>query len=174
MTTALSTLVPALKRELAVPGTFADVFPDTGERDLRGALADGFAEAQLSGFFGDVTLTYDGVADPPDWTTDPDLSLSGGALIVIITSIRFIRAQLRNLPTSQRYKAGPVEMETQKAASLLKGELDYLTERLDRLIANAQAAARSSAGLATVFDNYIARGGDITQAGGFYLHEYRG
>lgn len=171
--TALSTLVDALKRELAVPGTFDDVFPDTGQSDLVGSLADGFAEAQLQGFFSDVALTS--VAGPPvDWTTTPDLSVAGGAMVVIVTSIRFIRAQLRNLTTSERYKAGVVEMETQRAASVLRGELDYLTGRMDALIAQADKRARASAGMATVFDNYIARSGDIYAAGGFFAYEYRG
>jgi hypothetical protein len=172
--TALSTLIEPLKRELAVPGTFPDVFPDTSNADLLGSLADGFAEARLAGFFPDVTLTQVGAAPSLDYETDPDLSLAGTAVVVILTSIRILRSQLRNINSGQRYKAGPVEFETTKAASMLKAELDYLTGRLDKIIENADKAARASAGLATVFDGYIARGGSIERAGGLYAYEYRG
>lgn len=168
--TNISTLVPALKRELAVPGTFATVFPNTEDPDLVGALADGFAEAQLFGFFKDVALTAAG----DDWESDPDISAAGGALVVIYTSIRAIRAQLRNLKTTQRYKAGPVEFETQQAASVLTAELAFLQKRLDDIIKNAEGAARASAGIATVFDNYLAR--NVQQAcwSGFFPYEYSG
>lgn len=164
--TALSTLVPALQRELAVPGTFETVFPDTTSADLTASLADGFSEAQLHGFFPNTTLTE----DAGDWLTDPDLSQSGGALIVIFTSMRFIRAQLRATATGERYKAGPVEFELQRAATLLKAELDYLQKRLDDLIANAEAAVYP---LAVVHDNYLARNREMFSYGGFYPYEYK-
>jgi hypothetical protein len=165
--TAISELVPALKRELAVPGTFEDVFPLTEDVDLTMSLADGFAEAQLYGFF--PTLTLDDLGD--DWETSQELSGSGAALVVIFTSMRIIRASLRSLLTSERYKAGPAEMEIQRSANLLRDELKFLKERLDGLVSNAKAAARPAT---AVFDNYLARGGGITQAGGLYVYEYRG
>lgn len=166
--TALSELVPALKRELAVPGTFADTFPQTEDTDLTASLADGFAEAQLYGFFPDLTLEDDGGGD---WDTSQDLSGSGAALVIIFTSMRIIRASLRSLLTNERYKAGPAEMEMQRSAMLLRDELKFLKERLDGLVANAKAAARPPV---AVFDNYFARGGGITQVGGLYVYEYRG
>ena len=168
--TAMSSLVESVKRELAVPGTFAEIFPSTQDSDLIASLADGFAEAQLNGFFPDVALNSDG----QDWESDPDLSLAGTAVVVIFTSIRILRAQIRNLNTSERYKAGAVEMETQKAASVLKAEVDWLEKRLQAIVENAQKQARASAGLAAVFDNYIARGGDIWAAGGLASYEYKG
>lgn len=167
--TALSTLVPALKRELAVPGTFETLFPNTSDDDLTGSLADGFGEARLQGFFPDIALSSEGEG----WETDPELSLSGSTLVVIFTSMRFIRAQIRNLNSVERYKAGPAEFETQRAATTLKAELDFLQKRMDTLIANAKATARASVGLATVYDNYLARGGDVLAAGGLYSHEFR-
>ncbi|MGN5511038.1 hypothetical protein, partial [Campylobacter coli] len=72
--TAMSTLVPALQRELAVPGTFEDVFPDTDETMLTDLLADGFAEAQLNGFFPTISMAVDEDLEPPSWATTPDLS----------------------------------------------------------------------------------------------------
>lgn len=164
--TALSTLVPALKRELAVPGTFTTAFPETQDDDLTASLADGFAEAQLYGFFPEVELIEDGL----DWETSAELSGSGAALVIIFTAMRIIRANLRGLLTSERYKAGPAEFEIQRSANLLRDELKYLRDRLDSLVADAKASTRG----VTVFDNYAARGGGITNTGGLYVYEYRG
>jgi len=174
--TALSALVPSLKRELAVPGTFDDVFPDTGDTDLVDSLADGFAEAQLQGFFPDMALT----AVDSDWTTSADLSASGGTLVTLFTAARILRAQIRALNTSERYKAGSSEVEFQRGVTILKDELAYIAQRLRDLIILAQARARGARS-ATVHDNYLARGGGITMGlsglGPYgcdlYPHEYR-
>lgn len=150
--TSLQTLVDPLKRELAVPGTFDDVFPDSGDDDLLGSLADGFAEAQLRGFFPTLTLTQ--TSSPLDYETSEELSLAGTAVVIIFTSMRIIRAQIRATNTLERYKAGVTEFEIQHAASLLKGELDFLQSRLNDLITQARQA---HAPMAVVFDNYTAR-----------------
>lgn len=170
--TALSTLAPALKRELAVPGTFDTVFPDTLDEDLVGALADGFGEAQLFGFFGDVTLnlTQDGTGAVVDGNTESPLSAAGATLVVIFTSMRIIRAQLRALSSSERYKAGATEFEITRSAMLLRDELKFLRDRLDQLTLQARRPAVS----ATVMDNYVARNAQAAQFGGFYSYEYRG
>ena len=156
--TLLSTLVPALQRELAVPGTFEDVFPDTTEDDLTASLADGFAEAQMWGFFPEMSLTQNG----DDWDTSQDLSPSGGSLVVYFAAARIIRAQLRNTYTVERYKAGPAEVEFNRAATVLKDELDYLTERIAALIDDAK---RGAIPLVTVHDNYWARGAGLLPFG---------
>jgi hypothetical protein len=165
--TLLSTLVPSLQREIAVPGTFADVFPDTSDDDLVDTLADGFAEAQLWGFFPTMSLVEAG----DDWDTSEDLSPSGGVLIVYYAAARIIRAQLRNLNTVERYKAGPAEVEFQRAASVLKDELDYLTSRIADLVVDAK---RGTIPLAHVHDNYWARslaGAGLPIAAGWYPWE---
>jgi hypothetical protein len=154
--TALSTLVPSLKRELAVPGTFDDVFPDTLDTDLIGALADGFGEAQMWGFFPTLTLTPNG----SDWETSEPLSAAGSTLVVLFAASRILRSQIRNLNTTERYKAGPAEMELGRSAGVLKDELDYITDRLAALITEAKTSSRAS--LAVVHDNYFARGGGVT------------
>lgn len=166
--TAMSELVPALQRELAVPGTFADTFPLTSDDDLADSLADGFAEAQLYGFFPDLTLDD----STGDWETSEDLSGSGAALVVIFTSMRIIRATLRGILTAERYKAGPAEFEIQRSANLLRDELAFLKSRLDDLVAAAKEAARG-ASTVMVFDGYLARGGMLTQTTGLFAYEYR-
>lgn len=167
--TLLSTLVEPLKREIAVPGEFANVFPSTSDDDLIGSLADGFAEAQLWGFFGTMTLT----AVTDDFETDPDLSAAGGAIILTFTATRIIRAQLRALNSAERYQAGPVKYEIEKAASVLKDELDFLQDRLNALIEEGRRASNASARLATVFDNYSRRA-SLQLCGGFYAYELGG
>lgn len=160
--TDLATLVEPLKRELAIPGVFEDVFPDTDDTALTESLKDGFAEAQLSGYFTDVTLT--------GGETSSDLSLAGGALIVLITSMRILRAQLRSLNMNERYKAGPVEFETNKSTNLLRDELAYMRTRLQDLLANA----RRSTSQIYVNDGYFARAAAYSDYGAFYGYEWRG
>lgn len=164
--TALSSLVEPLKRELAVPGVFDDAFPDTDDAALAASLADGFSEAQLFGYFNDMTLS-----PGPGYETSQDLSAAGGALVLLFTSMRIIRAQMRSLLTSERYKAGAAEYEIQRSANLLRDELKYLQTRLDGLIVTAQRAARGARS-ATVIDNYWSR--QTAMFGGFYAHEYKG
>lgn len=170
--TALSTLIEPLKRELAVPGTFSTVFTGTTDQDLLGSLADGFAEARLRGFFPTVDLATvtGGVPFDPDYETSEELSLAGTALILIFTSMRILRAQLRALNTVERYKAGPTEFEIQHSASLLKAELDYLQKRLDDIVDEAQQSQRP---LAVQIDNYAARV-EASFYGGFYAYEFGG
>lgn len=168
--TALSTLVEPLKRELAVPGTFDDVFENTTDADLLASLADGFAEARLRGFFPTMDLAAVTGGEPdPDYETSEDLSLAGTALTLIFTSMRILRAQIRAMNTLERYKAGPTEFEIQHASSLLKAELDYMQKRIDDIVAEAQTAVRPLA--AFQYDNYSARV-EASFYGGLYAHEY--
>lgn len=166
--TALSSYVDPLKRELAVPGTFDDTFPSTLDTDLVGSLADGFSEAQLWGFFTTLTL----MEDNGDWETSEALSGAGGTLVTLFAAGRIIRAQIRALNTTERYKAGPAEVEFGRAATVLKTELDYINGRIKDLIDEAKLAARGTLS-ATVHDNYYARGGGVTLGVRFYDYEYR-
>lgn len=164
--TALTDLVEPLKRELAVPGVFEDVFPDSDDAALAASLADGFSEAQLHGYFPTLTL-----GASPDFTTSEDISAAGGALIVMFTGMRIIRAQLRSMLLNERYKAGAAEYEVTRSANLLRDELKYLQSRLDALILNAQRASRGAVSV-SVIDNYWARNEQMF--GGFYAHEFKG
>jgi hypothetical protein len=149
--TALATLVEPLKRELAVPGTFDTIFPDTDDTALEGSLADGFGEAQLRGFFPTFELTEDDGA----YETTEDLTAAGAALVLIFTSMRIIRAQLRALTSSEAYKAGNVEFSSSRASNLLRDELKYLDSRVNAIIAEGLRASRIVK--VEVFDNYRVR-----------------
>lgn len=172
--TALETLVPALQRELAVPGTFATAFPDTLVDDLIGSLADAFAQCRLDGFFPALTLdTSD--PDPTVWATDPDLSDAGGALIVIYAATSILRAKLRTVLTSTTYKAGSVEASQAQSATLLRAELEYLAGRQKDLIAAGVTNARTCS--ADQVDGYLARLScwpAVGYSGGFFPYEYLG
>lgn len=170
MATNLETLVEPLQRELAVPGEFATYFPETSEDGLLGTLGDAFAECQLDGFFGTQTLDLD------TYDVSPDLSMPGGALVVLYAASRTIRARLRSQNTTERYKAGPVEFETGKAASLLTAELKLIQDTKDRLIKQGKKAGSMD----YVFDGYFSRAAvswsslAVERSSGFFAYELAG
>lgn len=164
--TDLADLVPALKRELAAPGDFETTYPNSDDNDLTARLADGFALAQLDGFFPDVALDID------DFTSDPDLSAAGGALVVLYAALQVIRAQIRATQASFRAKAGPVEYEVQQSATLLRDELKFLIARRDSLVAEAVLSSRQTF-VIDAYLNHVLLDLDPSYAtyGGFYAYE---
>jgi hypothetical protein len=159
--TQLITLVPALKRELAVPGEFPTTFPNTQDSDLAGSLADSFAQAQLDGFFSKQ------VVDPVALTVNPGLSSGGGALIIIYASERMIRSQLRALKTTVKYEAAGVIYETQQSANVLTEQLKEFSVRRLRLLSLILRQARSARAV-YVTDGYL------TRSQGYYPLNYYG
>lgn len=162
--TDVDTLVGAFKREVAIPGTFTTAFPTITDVDAGLSLQDAFAQAQLDGFFGKSTL------DPTTGVITPDLSLAGGALIVIYAGLRLVRQQLRDLKTATRYKAGPTSYEVEQSAAMLTEDLKQLERRRKDLLSNAMRAGRG-AGTTFVLDAYAARAGSWSFYGGFFPSE---
>lgn len=128
----LSEFVESLKREVAVPGTFAANFPTTTDDDLTGQLADAFAEAQLDGFFSTYDMDQNAVVTP-------DLSNAGQALVVIYAGIRFITTRMANLKSHTRYEASGAVFEQDNAASVLVQILKDLKDKKTRLVTLASA-----------------------------------
>ncbi len=159
--TDLSTLVEALKRELAVPGDFANVFPNTTDDDLAGSLADAAAEAQLDGFLGGSVI------DPNALTISPAISSGAGALFIIYAGVRVIRAQLRNTQNRQKYEAGGAIYDVETSASILTQELKDFTDRKKNLLALILRQSRAG-GAVYVRDGYL------TRARGYYPVSYWG
>lgn len=149
----LDGLIESYKREVAPPGQFDEVFPGVTEDDVLGALADGFAEAQLEGFFSNYTL------DPDAFTVDPLLTSAGGALVVIYAGMRTVRNILRS-NVSTRYKAGSVEYETSQSASTMVELLKDMRQRRQELI----NLGRRGGSATYVLDGYFSR---MTVAGSF-------
>lgn len=172
MAVDLIDLVEPLRREVNPPGS--DLFPDSTEDDWLGSLTDAFWElrlhALLAGFeenaaarggpteFGQgkvtpvgVDATYD---DPNGFSPTQDLGRELQQLIVLWAGYKVTLARLGALNTVFRAKAGPVEYETQQAASVLKGLLDTLKARIDFILNDLRDANSSSI---AVFDALIER-----------------
>jgi hypothetical protein len=171
--TDLSTLVEPLKRELAVPGEFPSVFPNTSDDDLTGKLGDAFAQAQLYGFFGAQVLDADAA------TVTPGISSGGGAMVILYAAESVIRAQLRSLKTHEKYESAGSSYEVEQAATVLKAELDALRDRRNDLLALIQRQIRGGRSV-YVSDAYVTRAfgyypsGYFGELGSFYGYELSG
>ncbi len=127
MAVDLSDLIESLQREVSQPGAETTTFPDANDDVYLGHLSDGFWEAVLDGVISGYTEA-DGIVTPLD-EDDDDLSRELQQLVVIYAGMRINKNQLTAMDTLFRAKAGPVEYETQKAASVLKAQWDYLVAR---------------------------------------------
>jgi hypothetical protein len=165
-------LIDPLKREVQPPGS--DLFPDATDDEWGGALSDAFWEVRLYGFLpgfeenvaarggwptfvegivtpiGVLDDTYD---DPTGYLTGTDLSRELQQLIVLWAAWKIVLNRMASLNTTFRTKAGPVEYETQNAASVLKAVLDALKARIDLVLTTLPGAG----GGAVVFDAMIER-----------------
>jgi hypothetical protein len=150
MATDLFDTVPALKRAVAVPGTFPDVFPSTTDADLSAILLDAFSEAQLDGFFPTYTSTDDGLVTE-------DLTRGEEALIVIYAAIRIIQSQIRNTKSHVRYEAGEVVFEQDYGSSTLNELLKQYAKRKEDLIDALLGDQTSGAREFMMADQYLQR-----------------
>lgn len=149
--TDLATLIPALKRGLAVPGTFGDLFPDTLDADLLGVLADAMAEAQLDGLLQGYTWTDAGVLDG-------DLTRAEQAAVVIYAECRVLVSEIRNRKTHRRYEAGPAVFEEDQSANTLVELLKEMTARKREIKLEASTNGVESA--FAMADMYLLRSAD--------------
>lgn len=146
--TDLADAVDSLKNALAVPGTFADIFPDTTDDDLAAVLLDGFAEAQLYGFFSTYTATDEAVVTP-------NLTRREMSLIVLYTTVRVLRAELKNRKTHVRYEASGTVFEQDTAVGLLVALLKTYEDEKKTV---TKAGVTSGAGTAFYMaDQYLER-----------------
>lgn len=147
----LSDLIPDLKSEMSAPGL--DLFPAGTNAQWLSQLRNAFWEAWLDGFMGGYSVDDDGIVTPDD---DSGVVLGRGTqqLIIFYAYVRILKSQLLNLKTTFRAKAGPVEYETQQAASVLKALLDDAIDR--RNVYLAELSTEGSVSPITV-DMVIAR-----------------
>jgi len=135
--TDFHTQVGWLKREVAVPGTFATVFPNTTDEDLAMALVDGFYKARLDGWLPGVEC------DPDTAVPTPAISMAAMALVVVYSGIKFVSNQIKELNTVFRAKSGNEEFETQKGPSILVERLKEMqAEKNDLLVQARKPTAR--------------------------------
>lgn len=171
MAVNLINLVDSLKREVNPPGT--DLFPDATDDAFFGSLTDAFWEVRLygllSGFeedvaarggdvsFGEGIVTPIGAKvgyDAPSGYAATDLSRELQQMIVLWGGWKIVLARLTNLNTVFHAIAGPVQIEIQQSASVLKGVLDALRERIEFLLKYLSRFGGSSV---AVFDGIIDR-----------------
>lgn len=123
---ALSLLIPALQRFVAPPGEFETLFPNAGDEDLLGSLADGFAECQLKGFFSGYDL------DVVTVEVAPDVTVPQGSLIVLFAGVRILQTEIRNRKSHSKQEANGLVNEVDYSAAVLTELLkEYQAEKLE-------------------------------------------
>lgn len=150
MAVDLGDLIQRARDEVSVPG--GDLFPNASDDDWINSLASAFWDAHLNGFFvgfveldGEVTPVVDG---------DPDLTGAEQQMIVLWTGFRSVRAQLLRLPTKSRSKAGPVETETERSATILRDLLKDFRGKIEQLRTEIVGTTRTPT---YAFDAVLAR-----------------
>lgn len=131
MAVDLGDLIESLRREVSQPGAELTTFPDSNDDIFFGHLQDAFWETRLDGVITGYTEA-DGLVEPI--SGDDELGRELQQLVVIYAGLRIIRNQLINMNTVFRAKGGPVEYETQKAASVLKAAYDSMISRRDHIL----------------------------------------
>lgn len=146
-----------LKREVAVPGTFTRLFPETTDDHLAASLVDGLYRAKLDGWLPSVE------ADPDTFETNVAISQTAVAVVIVYSAIKFIQNQITNMPTGQRYEApGGIVSDTQRSASVLAERLRELNEERKQLVAAALGVRNGRpATTVTMLDGYAIRVGSM-------------
>lgn len=139
--TDLGDHIETLQRSVAVPGTFATIFPDTTDDDLIGSLMDAYAEAQMDGFFAGPSGP---ALDLDTAVITPDISLAQVRLVVLYAAYQIISTQLLNLKNKVRYEAKGVIYETEQASTVLTGLLKSFGDRKALLLLRAQRLGAGS------------------------------
>lgn len=116
MSVDLSDLVEFVRVEVSPPGS--DLFTSATDDHWLMALRNAFWSVRMEGMLAGYTEA-DGLVDPIN-VGDEDLTRDLQQLIVLYAAVQAVMNQLRDLKTSFRAKAGPVEFETQQSAQVLR------------------------------------------------------
>lgn len=130
MSVDLSDLIPNLKVQVNPPGQ--DLFSTTTNNEWVMRMENAFWNARLDGLFG-AYKAADGEVVPLD-PNAPDIGRDGLQLVILYAAMDIVVTEMRNLQSSFKAKAGPVEYEQQRSAVLLKGVLDTLNARIKAII----------------------------------------
>lgn len=169
MAANLFDLVDALRLAVNPPGT--DLFPDATDDEFLGALINSFWELRIYNMldaweenaagrggpasFTDGIITPIGVDEgydaPTGWASS-DMGRELQAMVVLWAGWTIVLNRMGSLSTVFRAKAGPVEYETQNAATVLKTVLDSLKKRIDDAIFLLEQTTNT-----LVFDGMIER-----------------
>lgn len=148
MSVDLADLTDSLKREVSPPGT--DLYPDATDEEWEGHLRDAFWQGKMFGAFanfeenaaensGGDSSFGEGIVTPVGaelgYDTSDDMVPELRQLVVLYAGYRVTLTSFQNVKAGFRTKAGPVEYEVQKSATLLKGVLDAIKEKIDTALA---------------------------------------
>jgi hypothetical protein len=147
----LTELIPALVAQVSIPG--APLYTGVAEADWLTYLLNGFYNAQLEGLLKDWKADEDGNVTPV--SGDSTLSRDQQQIAVLYAALDIVRNELRQLKTTFRAKAGPVEYETQQQATVLKSILDQLSSQ--KAIVLERLADTGDVPETVYIDSYIAR-----------------
>lgn len=155
MAVDLNTLIEPLKNRVSPPGT--ELYPDANDGQWLESLRNAFWEIRLAGVltawtenfaarggpseFGDGILTPMGELDPDydgelGWDEDSDMPRELQQFIIVWAAWKTAVTQFQNLTSSFKAKAGPVEFEEARSATLLKAILDQLHGEVKDILGN--------------------------------------
>ena len=120
----LGELIPNLVGEVNPPG--GNMFPNATDDDWLVRLQNAFWETVLDGIVSGYTES-DGEVTPDSGTTEFPRDLQ--QLVIFYAGISIIRNKMHDVKAKFRAKAGPVEYETEQAATILKAVMDELVRR---------------------------------------------
>lgn len=127
----ISDLIPNLEAILTVPGTTSPYAAATDDEWIR-KLENGFWQAVLEGTIEGFDIDEDGIISPEEG--DATIAREYQQIVVIYAALNIVNAQLLQLKTTFRAQAGPVEYETQQAASVLVALLNDLQNQKNILL----------------------------------------
>ena len=142
MAVELVDLVPFIKASVNPPGQEFIVATDA---EWLTAAANAFWWARLRGFFPEYRIDIDGelIINTDDDTVDMPREIQ--QIIVLTAGLNAIEAKLFSMPTGNRAKAGPVESEVTRSASvlveLLRGKRKELADIKTQIIDTANATS---------------------------------
>lgn len=140
MAVELAELVPYLKASVNPPGQEFIVATDA---EWLTAAANAFWWARLRGFFPEYRIDVDGELIVNTYDNTLDMPREVQHIIVLAAALNAIEAKLLSMPTGVRSKAGPVESEVTRAASvlveLLRGKRKELADIKTQIIDTANA-----------------------------------
>jgi hypothetical protein len=141
----LADLVESVKRTAAVPGAWAQTFPETTDADLIGLVMDAVAEAQLDGFMREYVIDDDLETVVPHASRPGGSLLPAGALIVLYAQVRLIDAELRNRKNRVNYQSKGNVFDEETSASLLVEIYRELKARKRDLLEQSRRAGEATA-----------------------------
>ena len=150
MAVDLGEFVPALRREVSVPGQ-AGFLDGADDDDLIGSLVDAFWRARLDDFFVGFTCDEDGLITPMV-TGGEDLPRTHVSVVVLYAGIKLLRNRILGLASTMRAKAGPVEYESSTSATVLTSLLSELQATQKHLLDDVREEGGYTETPVAVFD----------------------